>query len=482
MCARQLALTFEAANQSHDPMHRSRLRDALLDTLRTIHADLAAPAAGDFAGIGSALVPELLPEERAVLEQAAQWYVTLFGDRPVRWEDPGTDQPTRRRGVRVGGWVDLPLRTADGGFELRQFAFGSRTDPPADPLDMVPLKVAYLRLSPWVGEAPLRLVWADLVRGLCVERDVAPDEREDAVKWFDERVAVVERRAAQPTATNGRDCGSCGVLSRCPEHTRAANYGKRGDLLPGVIHVTPTGLDTWRRCPREWRDHQLFNLPASDTDPGGVHGLQLHDSLHMIHVEGSCHDHEHVGDVLVRRGLDHDDRLWAEIERHATRCPDPAEAIGHEITRARFGWDPCNPFMATARFDALWVHDGILDARDFKTGKVWSEMVADDKQARLQAWILAPLAEARGLRLRISFEHLAAEVVDDPEPFEPDADDLAAIEDELRREVVAIRATTEFVGVADREVCGRCRYRSICPDSATPGVPVWPTVEPDDDA
>jgi hypothetical protein len=136
--------------------------------------------------------------------------------------------------------------------------------------------------------------------------------------------------------------------------------------------------------------------------------------------------------------------------------------------------------MATARIDALWVHDGLLDARDFKSGQVWSERVADDKQARLQAWILAPLADARGLRLRISFEHLAAEVVDDPEPFEPDTDDLLAIEDDVRREVAEIRGTTEFVGISDREVCARCRYRSICPDSATPGEPVWPTVDTED--
>jgi hypothetical protein len=112
---------------------------------------------------------------------------------------------------------------------------------------------------------------------------------------------------------------------------------------------------------------------------------------------------------------------------------------------------------------------------------VWSERVADDPQARLQAWVLAPLAAARGLRLRISFEHLAVDVVDDPETFEPDADDLVEIEAQLRREVTELRATTDFVGVADPDVCVRCRYRSICPDSATPGVPVWPTVSDESD-
>jgi hypothetical protein len=480
MCARRLARTFEANDRSHDPVHRSRLRDALLVALRDLHADMAVPTIGDFAHAGSTVSPALLPEERAVLDQAATWYVEMFGDRPARWDDPGTDQVTERRGVRVGGWVDLPVRTPDGSHELRQFAFGGHRDPPDDPLELDALRVAFLRLKRWLDGRPLRVVWADLVRGLLVERDVDDAERAAHTTWFDERLAVVETRAQSPVATNGRDCGGCAVVSKCPEHSKGALWGRRGDLLPGILHITPTALDTWRRCPRDWRDHHLFGIPASDSDPGGVHGQQLHDALHMIHVEGSCHDVEHVGDVLVRRGMDHDDRLWGEIERHTTRCPDPAETLGHEVTRARFSSHPTTPFMATARFDALWVHDGILDARDFKTGQVWSERVADDRQARLQAWILAPIAATRGLRLRVAFEHLAAEVVDDPEPFEPDDDDLDAIGSELRREVAEIRSTTEFAGVADPEVCARCRYRSICPESAVRGVPVWPTVDPED--
>jgi len=482
MCARRLARAFEGGERSHDPMHRSRLRDAFLAAARDLHAELAVPTPRAFVDIGGRLDPEVLPEERAVLEQAARWYLEMFGDRPARWDDPGTDQPTDRRGLRVGGWVDLPLRTADDAYELRQFELWGRRTPPNDPLELEALRVAYLRLTPWLDGEPLRVVWADLVRGLLVERVVPASERAAVTEWFDEQVATVEARADDPVARSGRDCGGCVVVSNCPEHTKGAHYGKRGDLLPGILHVTPTGLDTWRRCPREWRDHQLFGIPASDTDPGGVHGQQLHDALHMIHVEGSCHDVDHVGDVLVRRGVDYDDRLWSEIERHATRCTDPAEALGHETTKARFSPHPTTPFMATARFDALWVHDGILDARDFKTGQVWSERVADDKQARLQAWILAPIAEARGLRLRVAFEHLAAEVLDDPEPFEPDADDFLTIEDELRREVAVIRGTTDFTGVGDPEVCARCRYRSICPDSATPGVPMWPMVDAEHDA
>ena len=99
----------------------------------------------------------------------------------------------------------------------------------------------------------------------------------------------------------------------------------------------------------------------------------------------------------------------------------------------------------------------------------------------MQAWVLAPLAAQLGLRLRISFEHLAAETIDDPEPFEPDTDDLAAIEEELRAAVEAMRQERDFHGVADAEVCRHCRYRSICPESAAPGVPMWPVVETDEE-
>ncbi|MFL6241776.1 MAG: hypothetical protein ACJ73V_01970 [Acidimicrobiia bacterium] len=41
----------------------------------------------------------------------------------------------------------------------------------------------------------------------------------------------------------------------------------------------------------------------------------------------------------------------------------------------------------------------------------------------------------------------------------------------------AIWREQDFSGVGDTAVCGTCRYRSICPESAAPARPVWPTVE-----
>ena len=46
--------------------------------------------------------------------------------------------------------------------------------------------------------------------------------------------------------------------------------------------------------------------------------------------------------------------------------------------------------------------------------------------------------------------------------------------------MVAEIRTEQFDGVADADVCVRCQYRSICPESAAPSVPIWPAVDDDD--
>src|SRR4029077_15780472 len=71
MCGRRLARAFEGGERSHDPVHRSRLRAASPAAPRAAHAELRAPTAADFVGMGAALQPALLPEEQAVLTQAA---------------------------------------------------------------------------------------------------------------------------------------------------------------------------------------------------------------------------------------------------------------------------------------------------------------------------------------------------------------------------------------------------------------------------
>src|SRR5262249_38734578 len=236
----------------------------------------------------------------------------------------------------------------------------------------------------------------------------------------------------------------------------------------------------WTRCARAWRNQYLLDLPASDGAGSPDHGQLVHDLLRFIHVNGSCHDDAHVAGALEAHAAD--DRLRAEVSRHVSRCPAGAEALGHELELARFHGRPWPPFMATARLDAVWIHDGILDARDFKTGGLWLPRVADDTRALIQAFVLAPRAAELGLRLRLRYEYLASEVDEDPDPWELDESGLPSVEERIRADVGGMRELEDWSGVGDEAICSYCRYRSICPDSASPGEPGWPRVEGDEQA
>ena len=209
MCGRRLARAFEGGERSHDPVHRSRLRDAFLATARDAHAELRAPTAADFDGMGAALQPELLPEEQAVLTQAAHWYAQIFGDapgavgRPGHRPTDGTARGARRRmdrpaGARPSTTVTSCVRSSSGAGGCRRTIRSS----------CAALQIAFLRLTPWLDGKPLRVVWVDLVRGLVREQVVEPDDRPAVTEWFDRRLGIVLDRAAEPTATPGDDCGT----------------------------------------------------------------------------------------------------------------------------------------------------------------------------------------------------------------------------------------------------------------------------------
>ena len=120
----------------------------------------------------------------------------------------------------------------------------------------------------------------------------------------------------------------------------------------------------------------------------------------------------------------------------------------HEL--ARFHRVPPPMFMATARIDAIWVHDGILDARDYKTGSLWHTRVADVPAAKVQAFVLAQAAAQRDLRLRLRYEYLQPEIADDPEPWEPYEDDLALVE------IACLSALGSHPLRPPRSICSYC--------------------------
>jgi hypothetical protein len=477
-CPRQVALDFTSEGFS-DAVTRGRLRDAFLDAARTAHsaAELDHPDGAVPVVDGFRVPADLETEEQRVFEHAARWYVQLYGDRPVSLHLHDCEGPTERRGVRVGGWVDLTFEHPDGTKELRQIDLWRGRRPHEDPLELESVWLAVLRLRPWVGEGELLVSWAGLIDGVRFERVVdLGAELEPLVERFDERLAELRARADPSRVEPGAGCKQCRHLAGCPAHHGAVRVrAPRGDLRPGILRLTPTSFDSWRRCRRAWWLDAL-TVPASDETGSPDHGQLVHDVLRFVHAHGSCHDAEHVEEVLA--GVGGSERLRDEVTRHAQRCPSPAEALGHEISLARFtaARPALHSFLVTARLDAVWIHDGLLDARDYKTGSVRTSRVADDVRAWLQAWVLVPYAEQHGLRVRLRYEHLAAEIDEEPEPWELDDGELEALEAHLRVAVVEMRDEQEFAGVADAPACTYCRYKSICSDSAAPGEPTWPEV------
>ena len=153
----------------------------------------------------------------------------------------------------------------------------------------------------------------------------------------------------------------------------------RDRLLPDIVPISASAIERWTRCPREYRNRDLLGLPESNPGPPSDVGNLVHALLRMVHERGSCHD------AGVRRRPARRARhstgpgpIAGFIERHARRCPSPADASWHEVELARFHRAPAPMFMATGRLDAVWVHDGMLDVRDYKTGGVRLERVGDD--------------------------------------------------------------------------------------------------------
>ena len=245
-------------------------------------------------------------------------------------------------------------------------------------------------------------------------------------------------------------------------------------LNPQIVRLSPTAVDTWSTCRRRYLLRHILGIPSSDSTLSGDEGLRLHAVMRFIHDNGRCDDHAFVHEVLLGHECD-TDTMRSMIARHRGRCPQRSAQGKHEIERARYHHQPGPMFLATARLDAVWIHDGIFDIRDYKTGRIAPMDLRDDVRAHLQAWVFAPRAAAMGLRLRIRYEYLAPEAGDDPDAWEVDDEDLERIENGLRTTVLAIQHEA-FEGIAQATVCGYCSYRSVCSESASPSVAQWPAL------
>ena len=132
----------------------------------------------------------------------------------------------------------------------------------------------------------------------------------------------------------------------------------------------------------------LLGIPASDPGPPNDQGLLVHDMLCASTRAARAPTTPHVADVLAGTAP----RAITPRAGPSARAALPVASStrdAHEHELARFHRLPPPMFMATARIDAIWVHDGLLDARDYKTGGSGTTRVADVPAAEVQAFVLA---------------------------------------------------------------------------------------------
>ena len=178
-------------------------------------------------------------------------------------------------------------------------------------------------------------------------------------------------------------------------------------------------------------DAYVLTMPSSDTGSAPVHGQKMHDVLRLVHEQGSCRDAAHVDDVLAGHGFDDDDRVRGRARAPRAALSRPARrrsgtrspGRGSTASRSRRSWRR----LDSTRSGVTTASSPRTTTRPASGGPTASPTT---RRRGCRHGCSRPLADALGLRIRVVFEHLAAEVVDDPEPFEPDADDLA---DDRRR-------------------------------------------------
>ena len=294
---------------------------------------------------------------------------------------------------------------------------------------------------------------------------------------------VRERDRASRSREHGDDCGGCGYVAACPAHPTGAHYGRRRDLLPGIVHAHADRPRHLAPVPPR------LAQPVPALDPG-----ERQRARHRARPAGARRAAVRPRARLVPRRRPRRRRARrARLRRpttacapssrdHARRCPDPRGALGHEITRRGSTASRGRRSWRRRGIDALWVHDGVLDARDYKTGQVWSDQrrpTTARRGSRRGCSRRSPRRAGSGCGSRSSTSRPTC--VEDPEPFEPDADDLRAIEEELRADGRARCAPRPTSRASPTPTCAdpAATARSA-PTRPSPGVPVWPMVEAED--
>ncbi len=212
MCPRRVALDHADARANYGANRGFRVASQIEADARLAHAILRAPSSTHFHP-----TDDLFPEEQAVYDVAARWYVALFGDQEMTVTDAETDDFTTTAptlGVRLVGPAGLALEAADGTRELRLLSIGDRSS--EEILDVPRTRFALLRRARWTRLGPLRVVRADLVGGWAVAAELDGAHAWPELKtWLEEGIATIRRHADRRNPRIGWECARCPFIAGC---------------------------------------------------------------------------------------------------------------------------------------------------------------------------------------------------------------------------------------------------------------------------
>ena len=159
-CPRWLDFQLYAPYDPEEPFHRWNVRIPLVIALSDSHRDLCSPSVEQIRRAPRGL----LLEEQWYYSHFSQMYCEMFEDEPAQVVADGCEKPIPlpKRGVELGGAVDLLLRDSDGHLVLRQLELWNR-ELAVETFESWELTLALLRLrQTGAVQGPLRVVHADL--------------------------------------------------------------------------------------------------------------------------------------------------------------------------------------------------------------------------------------------------------------------------------------------------------------------------------
>ena len=217
------------------------------------------------------------------------------------------------------------------------------------PLDLESVWVAVLRLSAWIGDAPLLVSWADLIDGARLERIVdlgaELDRSSSSSTNASRRCAHVRRHDARRRApVAGGAVASPGAR---PMRARCRSGPREAIRDPGSSGSRRRPSTCGQRCRRSWWLQHVLGVPASDEMGSPDHGQLVHDVLRFDPRR------RHLPRRRARRRGARPPRgssAVARRDRCATRsgARRPPSTAAHELELARFHRAAPPMFMATA--------------------------------------------------------------------------------------------------------------------------------------